>query len=304
MSDYYTNVPVRGLGGFEIPALILGDHGFNEKFGSALTDSEIRSRMEYVVRRSNVGLAAGDERLLRLAREAEQAASKPTSLMFHTDIPLEVDGGRLRYGPCGSTLRACLENRGLDLRRDPVLSYLLEFDARNALSGHRLAELRLDRRALDRLADSIETHRPSAVSVGGDWLDMLLLAGLDDLAWEGLAAMEDLTAEFGAAFVVTIYVGALVNFTLPERAVAALVPFNRIGVAMLPSRDTAVGWMQTSNHPFIGMHLMNGAPTPGDALVGAGLSDGELIVGAVVGASNPKNIDGLLAAARETWGLA
>lgn len=302
MSDYYTNVPVRDLGGFDIPALFLGDHGFNEKFGSSLTDSEIRSRMEYVVARSNLGLGAGDERLLRLAREAEQAASNSTSVMFHTDVPLENGGGRLRYGACGSTLRASLERRGFDIERDPVLSYLLEFDTRSALSHDQFADIRVDRRALDLLAEELRTYRPSAVSVGGDWLDMLLLSGLDELAWEGLAAVDDLTAELGIAFVVTIYVGPLVSFVLPERAVAALVPVNKHGVAMVPDRDTALGWMHATGRPFIGMHLMSGAPDAVTALRGAGVVEGDLVVGAIVGASSPDNIDGLLAAARETWG--
>jgi hypothetical protein len=302
VSDYYTNVPVRGLGSFEIPALFLGDHGFNEKFGSTLTDAEVRSGMELVVRRSNIGLAAGDERLLRLARQAEQAATLPVALMYHVDIPLGDRGGRLRYGTCGGTLRACFEERGFDPRGDPVFSYLGQFDVRHALSDDRLDAVRLDEAALDRLAENIETHRPDVVSVGGDWLDMLLLTGLDQLAAEGLAAMANLVAEFGTAFVVTVYVGALVNFVLPDRAVAALVPVNQSGAAMLPDRDAALDWMEKANRPFIGMHLMSGASSPRAALIGAGVVDGDLVVGAVVGASTPLNIDGLLAAARETWG--
>jgi hypothetical protein len=304
VSDYYTNVPVRRLGSFDFPALFLGDHGFNEKFGSALTDAEVRSRMELVVRHSNIGLAAGDERLLRLARQAEQAASQPVALMYHVDIPLGDQRGRLRYGLCGSTLRACYEERGLDLRADPVFSYLGQFDPRDELSEDRLNNVRLNEAALDQLAEQVETYRPDVITVGGDWLDMLLLKRLDELAADGLAAMGNLAGAFGTALVVTIYVGPLVDFVLPETAVAALVPLNESGAAMLPDRVAALGWMAKADRPFIAMHLMSGAASPRAALMRAGVVDGGSVVAAVVGASKPQNIDDLLIAARETWGPA
>lgn len=297
----YTPIPTRHLRDTPVPALFLGDHGFNSKFGSTLTDDQVRLRMQYAIQRSNIGLACGDGRLLRLARDAEEAARAPLTLLYHTDIPVQGGGGRLGYGPCGSTLRACMESRQLSPLEDPVLSYLVDFDPRDALTGDRLRALTLCAAGLELLATNIATHRPSVVSVGGDWLDMLLLAGLEELAMEGLAAIGDITASFGAGLIVTLYVGAVVDFVLPRGAIGILVPFNQSGAAMLPDRATAIEWMERAGYDFLGMHLLGGAPAPRTALMKAGVATPELIVSAIVGASRPTSIAALLDAASDLW---
>lgn len=292
------NEPLRcataHLGKAQVPTVYLGDNGFLKKFGSELSDDVVLERMTNVVRRSTLGLAAGDDRLLALARRAEQAAGRQVSLMHHSDLPLEMDGHRIRYRRCGSTLLAALRRRGISVRSDPVLRYLEQFDTADALSPDEVARLSLSSLGLDQFDYSNSFHRPDVVTIGGDWLDMLLVCGADELVAAGLTRMIEQSRASNAAVAVTLYVGALTSYDVPQTVDALMLPLNEDGVAMLPTRDDSVDWAMRQETSLIGMHVLGRhTRSVSDALHYFRRLTHNTGV-AVIGASHPDNIEALL----------
>ncbi len=293
------SLPLNDIGGAHIPALFLGDHGFLAKLGSELSDDEIHQRMLVALETGTVGLAGADERLLKLARAAEKSVGRPVTLMHHTDLMLKLGDTGVPYHRCAATLGHVLrQTYEVHPADDTVLGFLERFSRRGPLGGDELAALTLDRSHLEQMQTLMEQFAPNVVTVGGDFLDVLLLSGRSDLVHDGLVELRRIVG--GAVLVATMYVAALVpadTAAIAPLIDGFLVPVNSEGTAMLPDRDTAISWMEAATAPILAMHTMSsGIRSPQQAL------DFVYQLGvraAVVGASRVSTIQDTIHAASE-----
>ncbi len=291
-------VPTRRLGDSEIPAVVLGDHGFMRKFGSHLDDETVAQQMAEVLTRTNFGIAAGSGRLLRLADQARDRADRDAVVVHHTDIALRNRTGPLRYRRCGATLRAAFESRGMDVVADGVFSYLAGFSTEDRLSLEELDRLRVDRSGLEALEDRLSRHRPAFVTIGGDWLDMLLVAPAAGPALHALDETIQLVRSHGAAPLVTLYVGPMLDDCVLERGDGLMVPLGSKGTAMLPDQRSAERCLIRVDRPLVGMHVLDSGRTePLVALQHASATALD-VTALVIGASQPRTIEMLIRAAR------
>jgi hypothetical protein len=290
-------VPVRLIGSTEVPRLFLGDNGFLAKLDSRLTDAEIIDRMSLAASLIALGVAAGDERLLGLARVAGDRLGRRIPLMHHSDLPLMVGDQPLPYGRCAATIRHSLvEEHHINVGQDPVLGFLDHFVDRDPLTPDECKNISLDLGKMEAQASVLPSYSPSVITIGGDYLDLLHLVGREDLAHEGLTRVRDNLPASDVAIVATLYVGALVDASFDDLVDGIMVPINRLGVAMLPNRDVLTEWSRHLKLPLIAMHVLAaGAIDPTMALQDV---DGLGVTTAVIGASRRESIMRLAEAAR------
>jgi hypothetical protein len=294
-------VPIGTLGGRQVPRLILGDNGFLRKYGSTLALAEIRALMR-LASAVGAGLAAGDERCLRAAREA---AADDGFVLAHIDARFRSGDRGAHFGRCMATLADALARDAPDfLDTDPIMGAFV--------GGYRRFRpyawedvLRLDSQSIGSDARRMRLYRPEAISVGGDYLDALLAIGRHDLVLDALAVWREACDDIDALLVFTTYLAGYVEprvlRRVAEPATAILVPYNAAGFGMLPTRLAVQRAVSEARRPVIAMHVLgSGRLRPAEALA-AVLAD-EYVATAVVGASTPKHIAELLAAARPSDG--
>jgi hypothetical protein len=288
-------VPSVRIGDRCVPRVVLGDHNFLAKFGSVMTDTEVTERMLEALKRAEVGLAAGEARCGYAAMEACRIAGRDTSatIVHHDDIAVRLRGQPLRYRRCAATLRTLLYGHGFLVDQDPVLAFLGDWSPGECLSRFELQSLDV---ASEFSADSVGrtamSGPPALVTIGGDWLDLLLMAGLHSLATEAFSIVAGRARLVGAAVALTSYVGGLcpTSATEPllEQSDAILLPFNESGHGMVPNASTALAWAASSGLPLLGMHLLAGGNTDIRRALKACAEAGVSV--AVVGASQVANI--------------
>lgn len=215
-------------------------------------------------------------------------------------MPASLDRAPIRYRNCAATLLHALDELGVDVRTDPVLGFLDRVGTYGKVIDVQVRdELRLDDRALATLLGDIRRAQPDVVTIGGDWLDMLLLVCRHDLVVAGLRQVSVAAEEVGAALVLTTYVGGLIELTTILKVTAlvdgVMVPLNRAQAAMLPNENALWNWITAIGKPVIAMHVLAGGDDPLTALRHL-LTHPEVAV-AVIGASSPVHQNVLAGAA-------
>lgn len=292
-------VPFGRVGPVDVPQLYLGDHGFLAKLESSMTEDQVIASMTRMLLKAQVGLAAGDRRVVDAVLAARQRLDRDASLMIHGDLRVLHSKTKIRYRYCAATTLAALNQFGLNLRADPVLNFLYPVASVAGPLPHDFTRgLTLDRESLQELCDDVLRTHPSLVTVGGDWLDMLLLLGRVDLAVEGFRLVADHARHVGSAIVLTTYVGALVSAgdlrELSGLADGVMVTINHSGFGMLPNPLTHLAWVKDLGLPVVGMHLLAGNHDAADAL---SWLDQPLVATVVIGASSAAHQDTLAHAA-------
>lgn len=305
-ADHCWQVPTCRVGNSRIPRLFLGDHGFLSKYGSRLSDSTVTARMKHALAQATVGLAAGEPRCLDAATEAFLDLGRPPHVLFHADVPLTVNGRRVRFSRCMSSLYVALRARVAGFAGDPVFGqFLSRFAAKRPLSTLEIDRIGVHEHSLEADLSRVIESRPCAVTVGGDCLDFLLASGRFDLVSEVMTRYRRATKESGSSLAWGTYVGCLTDSEGQRAAFgqsfdAIMVPVNLPGSGMLPNPASLLTWARRFEVPIIAMHPLASGVVP----VREGLAylreEGAVSV-AVVGASTAAHIDDLANAARLTW---
>ncbi|MEU4477788.1 hypothetical protein AB0F68_06935 [Micromonospora sp. NPDC023966] len=287
-------IPSVRIGQVDVPRLILGDHGFLRKYGSSLTDAQVRQNMRYAQDRADLGLTGGDLRCLRLATTVAGATG---FVLYHTDVRFVSSGRRAHFGRCMSTLHAHLgQVAPAFLRKDPLTG---AFVASNA--GYRpyrsTDRLTLDPAWWTAEQDRLTRYRPHAVSVGGDYLDALLALDRFEVALDALRAYAKICRRWGSILVLTSYLLGVLDLRrvgpLLACCDAVMAPVNALGHGMVPDPERALRKLRNLHLPVVGMHtLASGCLPPATALPHAFASAG--LAAAVVGASTREHIDELI----------
>lgn len=282
-----------------VPRLILGDHGFLRKYGSRLPSAAVRQRMEYAVSAGISGLSAGDPRVLKIAAEVASTADRPVFVLHHTDLPFRAEGRRSHFGRCMSTIADATARFDTSfLSKDPLMGAFLATHAR--FRPYRADEtFEVDHGDVARLVNLNEAVQPTAISIGGDYLDALHVLGRLEVAHDAIGALSTSFRERGLPVILTSYVLGLpitggADGILSE-VDAVMVPVNALGHGMCPSERSVRTALAALGKPVIAMHaLASGSLQPRDAL---SYVFGEVRVhAAVVGASRVEHIDRLAAA--------
>lgn len=293
-------IPTARIGRKVVPKLFLGDHGYLAKLDSTMTTEQVTASIARMVSLAEVGVTAGESRVVKAALAAMETTQPTAPLMIHGDLPLTLAGERLRYRRCAATLAKALGLAGLDFRSDPVLGfiYTVGVDAEPLDADADVTKIDYDAAQLNELVQDIVRSKPAIVTVGGDWLDLLLL--LDPLG-HGLRGLEILKAvaqNVGAALVLTTYIGALLSPStashLGRLIDGLMVPINESGVGMVPDPRAHWRWIETTGLPVIGMHLLAGSKDPLRAL---NWMESVPVDVAIVGASSDDHQDLLVRAA-------
>lgn len=294
------------IGESSLPRVILGDHGFLAKFGSTMTDAEVETRMVEALSFAALGIAAGEARCGYAAARACRTAGRDTrsTVVHHDDVPLLLGGEPIRYRKCASTLLALLSSHGCDISQDLVLGFLTQWATSEALTGADLCSLQTaPELPANSPAATVAAGAPAVVTIGGDWLDLLMLAELYDLAAQAFSLVAARARRAGAAVALTSYVGGLcppaATAPLLTLSDAILIPFNRAGHGMVPDPNASLGWATSHGLPVLGMHLMAGETDISHALSACAAAD---IKVAIVGASQKRHIRLLADAAAELPG--
>jgi hypothetical protein len=271
------------------PRLVLGDHGFLQKYGSRLSTKEIQSRMRLGIDRG-VGLAAGDRRCLTLATRV----ARPNGfVLYHTDGRFLASYRRCHFGRTMATLGNTMKlTHPQFLESDPIMgAFLTRY---GDFRPYTLAEpLQLDEDAFARDVDVVKRHTPRAVSVGGDYLDALLSLGRIDLVVDCFRQWSSVCEPMGASLIFTTYLAGVCDLeslrSVAEFVSGLMVPLNVAGLGMLPDRETVTDRLTQVGRPVIAMHALgSGALHPEKAL--PPLFEMPFVRGAVVGASSPEHI--------------
>ncbi|MGW5237509.1 hypothetical protein ACWEOW_01095 [Monashia sp. NPDC004114] len=303
MTPTLVEIPRRRLGPATVPRLFLGDHGYLAKLDSTLTVDQVAESMRSMLATASVGLSAGETRVIDTAVNV-LAGREDRSLMIHSDLHALLRGERIRYRHLAATTTERLSAHGLDLTRDPVLGFLYDIGGRGStISLRHHAGLELDADALQGSQSEIRRAKPCLVSVGGDWLDLLLLMGRGDLAAAGLTQLAHTARSIGAAVLATTYVGAVIAPTaiapIIDLVDGLLVPLNRSGFGMLPNAAEHLSWLAGVDKPVLGMHVLAGESTPASALMWLDLP---MVAALVIGASSASHQLALVAEANRYFG--
>jgi hypothetical protein len=286
-------------GGSEVPAVILGDNGFLRRYGSTLTITEISRRIRYALDRADIGISAGDERVLEAARRA-----RAPWVLHHTDVAFQADGRKAHFGRSMATLHQLLKARAPEFpQTDKLMGAFVASFARNIpyRSG---AKFTMDSATTKRVRDRIHKYQPAMTTIGGDYLDALVALGAID---EARAALQPILAECRSAAsipVLTTYLAGLAEsrdlLRIADGFAAVMAPLNEIGVAMPPDRDVVIDSLRRLGLPVVAMHVLaGGAIKPTPALQYALHRDRAAAV--VVGASSPEHISLLMTATRQIF---
>lgn len=293
-----SKIPRRVIGPASVPRLFLGDHGYLVKLDSSMTIDEVVESMRGLLSKIPVGLAAGEPRVVDAALCALRGRA-PRDLMIHADVRVSLRGERIRYRHVAATMTTQLALRGLDMSADPVLNFLYEV----GLEGRDLApaapHLQLESQNAESFIADINRAAPTVVSIGGDWLDLLLVLDRLDLALSGVAELANVATASGSAVLLTTYVGAMVESSVIDALLGMvdglLVPLNRAGFGTLPTLAEHCEWIASVGMPVVGMHALSGTATVDEALT---LLDDPSVAALVIGASSTPHQAALASAAR------
>lgn len=291
-------IPRRIIGTASVPRLFLGDHGYLAKLDSLMTIDEMVESMRGLLSTIPVGLAAGDPRVVDAALCALQGRA-PQDVMIHADVRVTLRGERIRYRHVAATMTTQLALRGIDMSADPVLNFLYEVGREGSDLAPVASRLQLESQNAESFIADIKRAAPTVVSIGGDWLDLLLVLDRLDLALTGVAELANVATASGSAVLLTTYVGAIVESSVIEALLSMvdglLVPLNRVGFGTLPTLAEHREWIASVGMPVIGMHALSGTTTVDEALT---LLDDPSVAALVIGASSKPHQAALASAAR------
>lgn len=295
----------------DLPTLYLGDRSFLLRHGSTLSDLEVTTRMTFFLTAYPPGgLAAGDPR----TRECASAAlgGDGRRLGIHIDIPLRLN--HLAAAALYPSAMAALRSLGAAWTQGKALTDLITgrffagYARTAALADSDIARLTIDDAGFSEELNAIAHLRPGLVTVGGDWLDLLICANRTDLAATALERVFTLAREADAQVLLSTYfgpAGTAASLSLLERFdwAGILLPCNSAGIGMFPDRERALAWRRDTGYPLYAMHglaegelLTSGQSTVIEAL--RWLRFTAEAIGLFVGASRCEHIAALASAAR------
>lgn len=298
-------VPTTAVGGRKLPRVFLGDHGFLRRYGSSLSDGETEDRMRFAAESAGLGLAAGDERCLRIA--AAVRGRYGCAVLYHTDAPLALDGHAVGLDRCMASLWATLIARAPHAVEDPIVgTYLASFAHGERYTQSEAARLTIDDGAWREEIRRVRQHRPVLVTVGGDTLDLALALGRLDLVTEVLVRYRSLlNPSSEAVLVFTTYFGPLVaepsSLQLGTLVDATMLPINRDGLGMLPHAEGAWRWARALQLPLVAMHPLGAGRIDAAPALEYVLRELNVPI-AIVGASRYVHIQALTLAVQDMFG--
>lgn len=291
-------VPRCTIGPASVPRLFLGDHGYLAKLDSSMTVDEVVESMRALRSTLPVGLSAGEPRVVDAALRALHGRGC-RDIMIHTDLRATLGGQYIRYRDVAATMTAHLARFGTDLSKDPVLGFLYPAGRDGSDLTPAIELLDLDRTNAESTLADIDRAGPIVVSIGGDWLDLLLVLGRLELAITGLTEIAEAAAAQGAAVLLTTYFGAMLEQPALEPFLGIvdglLVPLNHAGYGTLPTLAEHLAWVDSVGLPVIGMHTLSGAATIEEAF---SWLDRPSVAALVIGAASPQHQEDLASAAR------
>jgi hypothetical protein len=304
----YWRVPEMKIASVSVPRLFLGDHGFLQMYGSTLTTKEIVGRMQYAVRKSSIGLAAGDERCLHAARQSLQLTGRSNALLYHTDLRLKNGSQVVEFARAMKHLHGWLQERApLKLQADPIVGrFLRQYAEYDGYDSRYLEKMDIDLSAWSNDTKLISQFRPRLVTFGGDILDFAIVTGRSDIVLQGVEMMRAACDQLGALLFVTLYVASEAirgSFIPPHLYDGMMVPINSKGHGMLPSQEQLLIRLKQLSKPVLAMHVLaSGALSPLEGLNYAYREGGATLT--VVGASQHSHIESLISAGQQVLGNA
>jgi hypothetical protein len=274
---------------------VLGDHGFLRKYGSTLSAKDIEICMRAAAD-AGMGLAAGDERCLKIAA---RVAGSEGFVLYHTDARFFADDRRCQFPNTMATLRTAVQDtHPAFLDDDPIMGAFL--DSYSRFRPYRPSQrLALDERTLAVDGELARLNSPTAISVGGDYLDALIARGREDLVLDCLGAWANVCDQVGASLVFTTYLAGWMEQAVLAAVVAevaaVMVPMNAAGFGMLPDRDSVIARLADVGTPVIAMHPLGSGRISARKAVPPLLSM-PLVISVVAGASTPGHLDELITA--------
>lgn len=304
VSTGFWNVPKAMLGAYEVPRLALGDHGFHSQYGRTLTEDQSVTLLGNTLSQASVGVAAGEDRCLRAAREVGRRLHQDVFLICHTDVPLTVAGQAADFGRCmASLLTALREQLPVCAAKDPIVgTFLHDFREYPHYLPAEIAAFEVPDQYWDQECARITAFRPKLLTVGGDYLDCILVGGRVELAVEVLRKYRQMCDRLMIPLVFTSYVAPFCWSKVgTERLIApcdaVMVPINSAGAGMLPNRRELLSWLGNVGRPAIAMHPLGSGRI--DVLRALNYVLNEVgVAAAIAGASTLEHITHLLQCAR------
>jgi len=299
MSTYSSNTR-------NIPRVFIGDRGFLKRYGSQFTEAEISSIYEYAISRSNFGACAGDETTAEVLSQLKKSYEFYT--MYHTRFLLSLGKLRkitplklaatLRYY-YGEVLNSVFE------KNDSIISAFLNQGAKESpLSRRDICQITEDCQMMERDLQCIYKLRPTLITIGGDWFDLAIACGLDDLVHRIIKIIHQATLKNNTIILLFSYMYPLMDryqsFIDLEYVHGLFCPMNISGNGMPPDKETALQVISKIDKLKVGMHLLGGGTIPVLPALDFAINH-QRLDSVVVGVSSQINIDSLVAASKQCF---
>lgn len=296
-------IPKAQIKNINVPRLFLGDHGFLRVYGSRLTDTEIIERMQYALSKGTLGLAAGDERCLRSAREAFLSLGRSPTILYHSDLRLRIGTNQIDLDRAMAGLyQWLLEKDSQKIQTDPIVgAFLVGYKDSKVYQSNELSDLQIDSNAWRQELKLIDEMDPTIITIGGDLLDFAVIAGRPDIVIDYLSPLREISISKKIPLFLTLYIGSYglkPPVIPPDLYDGLMVPINAQGYGMFPSGPDLLSVLKCLNKPIIAMHVLGSGRIDPKAGLNYVYSKVNANI-AVVGASKHRHIDYLIEAGQD-----
>ena len=297
-SDREWRVPTTALGPVRVPKLFLGDRAFLSRYGSRFREREIESIMRRAYRQGSLGLCVSDELSARVARRLKDTHG--ASVLLHTPDLLTL-GGRPDAGRMAGLLSHLATPLIGDKRiaSDRIVGRFLQDAPTERLSSAKIrAFIGVNQHDLEIVHEWIHIAQPDAVTYGGDWIDLCLLAGRNDVIRSISSALRQMVPA-SCALGILSYLGACVPHDLTAWDCDFLtIPINGLADGMMPTRKAALQWARSTGVPICAIHALAMGRLPPGAALGY-VFNHERAACAFVGCGTVEHLEALINGARE-----
>lgn len=292
-------IPYVSTSSITIPRVFIGDRGFLKRYGSRLTRREKSEIYRYAISRANFGLCSGDNETASILADIKMTDN--ISTIYHSRFLLSLAGNiRIQPGILAATLQdhyGCRLSEEFKANDTIISGFMNQAYHSQSLSKDDISSIEIDAKILASDLESIRTLEPTLVTVGGDWLDLALACGLDDVICTIITELHSVARSYNSSIIIFSYMYPVIPGFLSWLGMDIIkglfCPVNLMGNGMPPDRDAALQSTKDIDKLKIGMHILGGGIIP--ILPALDYAINHINLDAVViGASKKNNIDNLV----------
>lgn len=283
-----------------IPRVFLGDRPYLARYGCNLSVSAITRKMEYCVKQASFGLSSSDTNTAQSVRSLYEVYGSKSIL--HTQNLIKI-GAASNIDRMAASIRERINRSTNTPDNDLVIGSFLKLSVKHQpYTLSQIEGISLDTQSIEYAERLIEIARPSIITIGGDWLDLCLLYGQQDIAHRVISRIKSAASAQTKILLLTYFCGTPEFSSIIKSEDGVFLPINLAGDGMFPNKCEVIDFFRNSTRNVIAFNtLALGRIPPAPALdyVFNHLS----IPCAVVASGTNEHIDDLIGAASLVLGF-